>query len=252
MCTNARICYKAGHGLALFACLCKAYACGIVKSTALSLPAPLKNSKSSGGPFFENRTWKVKVIAMESSKPLPYTTSPLRLIWVDTILFFRITLVLPITAGLLSIVLPVFPLRSGALDELYPSAANIYAITLHTILIIAQLGFIFSLLPPALCGLPVPFYAAYLIGFVAINHAVSGLLNGRPKSYTSQIDLSGWSSHDDEKWFFINGVAVGQTWLQNNLDRFALTFRRPIYGIQNYTWVTYKDTVSCSMLICHD
>lgn len=155
--------------------------------------------------------------------------------WEDAVLFFRITFVLPITAGLLSIVLPVFPLRSGALDELYPSPANIYAITLHTILIIAQLGFIGSLLPLALFGLPVLFYVAYLIGFVVINHAVSGLLNGRPRRYVSQVDLSGWPRHDDEKWYFINGVAVGQTWLQSNLDRFALTFRRPIYGIQNYT-----------------
>ena len=172
---------------------------------------------------------------MESSKPLPYTASPLRLMWEDTILFFQITFVLPITAGLLSIILPVFPLRSGALDELYPSFANIYAITLHTVLIVAQLAFIFSLLPLALCGLPVPFYATYLIGFVVINHVVSGLLNGKPKSYMSQVDLRDWPRHDDEKWFFINGVAVGQTWLQSNLDRFALTFRRPIHGIQNYT-----------------
>ena len=172
---------------------------------------------------------------MESSKPLPYTVSPLRLLWQDTLLFFRITFVVPITDGLLSIVLPVTPLRSGPLDELYPSAANIYAITIHTILIVVQLGFIFSLLPLAFCGLPVPFYAAYLIGFVVINHAVSGLLNGKPKTYLSQVDLSDWPRHDDEKWFFINGVAVGSTWLQSNLDRFALTFRRPIHGIQNYT-----------------
>jgi hypothetical protein len=146
---------------------------------------------------------------MASSTPLPYTASPLRLAWEDTILFCKVTFVWPITAGLLSIVLPFWPLRSGPLDELYPSAANIWTITLHIVLIILQTIFLLSLAPLAFCGIPAALYFAYVCGFVLFNKVLSGLINGPRQQHVSSIDLSRYPSHDDERWIFINGVAVG-------------------------------------------
>ncbi|CAI4220018.1 unnamed protein product [Parascedosporium putredinis] len=36
-------------------------------------------------------------------------------------------------------------------------------------------------------------------------------------------------------WIFVNGVGVGEHWLRSNLNRLALTFKRPILGIHNRT-----------------
>ncbi len=178
------------------------------------------------------------------AKPLPYTASPLRLVLKDTMLFLKITFVLPVIAGLPSIVLPILPFRSGPLDELYPSFANLWAVALHIVLVFAQVLFVLSLLPFAIT-LPGPVYGIYVIGFVLSNNAVSVLLNGPRKKFRSDTDMKGWPDHDDEKWFFINGVAVGQHWLQSNLNRIALTFRRPVDGIQNRTRGILFDVLQC-------
>lgn len=59
-------------------------------------------------------------------------------------------------------------------------------------------------------------------------------LNGSQRRYESVVDSS-WQAHGDEKWVFVNGVAVGSHWMQSNLDRLARTFRRPVSGIHNRT-----------------
>lgn len=64
-------------------------------------------------------------------KPLAYTADTLALLRNDVVLFFRLTIIWPLTAGLLSIILPVSPFPSGDLDELYLSCRNIYAIGIH-------------------------------------------------------------------------------------------------------------------------
>ncbi|MCJ1403152.1 hypothetical protein MMC11_006375 [Xylographa trunciseda] len=48
-----------------------------------------------------------------------------------------------------------------------------------------------------------------------------------------------------EQWFFINGIATGQNWLQSNLDRLALTFRREMIGIRNPTKGILFDLIEC-------
>lgn len=128
------------------------------------------------------------------------------------------------------------PCRSGALDELYPSWQNICAITVHAILSVAQLIFLASiplaLIVPVPFGLTVLYIAAFLVGNYYICLV---LLNGTHTQLESSIDLSGFTAHDDEEWIFLNGVAVGQHWLQSNIDRIALSFRRPVTGVHNPT-----------------
>ena len=151
-------------------------------------------------------------MAAQASKPLPYTANPLLLILNDLMLFIQITFTWPITAGLPSIVLPLFPLRSGSLDELGFSASNLWTLLLHVLLIFTQSGFIISLIPLALFGLPL-FYFLYVVGVVAGNQWFTALLNGRRRKglFQSHPDCvrGNWPRYENEKWVFINGVAVG-------------------------------------------
>ena len=188
------------------------------------------------------------------SQPVPYTASPIWLAVQDLWLFLRITFVWPVTNSLPSIVLPFSPLRSGPLDELYLSPRNLWALFLHAVLIITQSTFLLLLLPSLLFGLPVPALAwtpsciLTITGVVVGNYYFCILLNGTKRRYESIIDpewQESWQKHDDEKWVFINGVAVGDHWMQSNLDRLALTFRRPIHGIHNKTTGILFDTIEC-------
>lgn len=136
--------------------------------------------------------------------------------------------------------IPFYPYRSGPLDELYPNFANLKAIFLHVFLIVVQATFLLALVPSLFLGFPVPLFSwtpsCLLIvgGFIIGNNYFCILLNGTKRRYDSITDAS-WEKHDDEKWVFINGVAVGDHWMQSNLDRLALTFRRPVRGIHNKT-----------------
>lgn len=135
-----------------------------------------------------------------------------------------------------NIVWPFTPFGSGPLDELYPSRQNIFAIVVHLILSIAQLAFLVSI--PLALVLPIPFGVAvlYIVGFLVVNYILClFLLNGHQAELESSVDLSQFPSHDDEKWIFLNGVAVGNHWLQGNIDRIAYSFRRPVLGVHNPT-----------------
>ncbi|OAL27915.1 hypothetical protein AYO22_03260 [Fonsecaea multimorphosa] len=186
-------------------------------------------------------------MATPASKPIPYTANPLLLMVNDLMLFAEITFTWPITAGLPSIVLPLFPTRSGSLDELAFTGPNLWAGLLHVVLIIAQTIFLGSLVPLAFIGLP-SFYLLYIVGFVMGNQWFSVLLNGprhRGLFESNPACVRGRPAHDHEKWVFINGVAVGRHWLQANLDRLAMTFRRPVFGIHNQTRGIIFDVLEC-------
>jgi hypothetical protein len=150
-------------------------------------------------------------MAEDFSKPLSYTANPLLLMFNDLILFLQITFTWPITDGLLSIVLPLSAGSSGSLDELSITPANVWTLFMHFVLIAAQVAFIISLFPLLLVGLPV-FYLVYVTGFVNVNKWVSRLLNGprRKALFQSAPDcVKGKQEHPNERWVFINGVAVG-------------------------------------------
>jgi hypothetical protein len=141
----------------------------------------------------------------ETDEALSYTGSPLKLLASDILLFLRWSAYLP------NIVLPLWPWPSGDLDEIFPSLANIFDITLHSILFFTQAAFLISL--PFLLTVPFFLYAAYIGAFIALNTVVCRLLNGKiPEGglkSTEDDHSRAWVRHDDESWIFLNGVAVG-------------------------------------------
>lgn len=164
------------------------------------------------------------------SKPFPYTSNPFNLLATDVLLFIHLSITWPLTAGLLSIVLPLQPCGSGALDELYfswrdleGSWGNVKADIVHTILFVAQIAFFVSLVCFLLMGVPTALYFGYIAAFLVGNfYFCECFLNGPSdqkffagKEYAKNQDDAGekWvskdPSHEGEKWVLINGVAVG-------------------------------------------
>jgi hypothetical protein len=201
------------------------------------------------------------MLDIDTSKPLSYTSNTFHLLLNDIFLFIKLSITWPITAGLLSIVLPFRPYPSGKLDELYPSAQNLWAVGVHGILFIAQFLFLVSLVAFIFMGVPAILYFAYIIIFVLVNIGLSNLLLNRGsqegkfwvagKEYAANPEDDGesWVSkdlaHEGEKWVFINGVAVGSHWLTSNLQRLAITFRRPILAVHNPTYGIPFDVIEC-------
>lgn len=59
-------------------------------------------------------------------------------------------------------------------------------------------------------------------------------LNWGPNILSPKVPPKG--DHKDEKWFFINGIAVGNYWRQGAIDKLTDLFGRPVYGIENKTY----------------
>ncbi|KAH8744182.1 hypothetical protein F5882DRAFT_455079 [Hyaloscypha sp. PMI_1271] len=180
-------------------------------------------------------------IGGETVRPLSYTGVPWELFVHDILLFLRWCYYLP------NIVIPLGPWPSGSLDELFPSPANLYTMFLHLIAFVVQAVWIVSL--PFFFYLPFPLYVAYFVGFLIFNELFCRLLNGYipPEGLRSTEDefSESWKKHDDEYWIFLNGVAVGQHWLQANIDRISRTFHRPVIGVHNKTSGIIFDTIQC-------
>ncbi|KAH7124063.1 hypothetical protein B0J11DRAFT_568956 [Dendryphion nanum] len=201
----------------------------------------------------------VKLVPSQSGKPaespLPYTGNPLYLCWYDVLLFWRCSW------SVVGIVLPLSPWPCGPLDELYPSIQNLICLALHGFLIVLQVLFLASL--PILVAFPVGTAFIYVAAVMVVNFSVSWLLNGHDSVHRSKVHLGNDAQeHDDEFWIYLNGVSVGQVtspflrvclnslgtrkhWLQGNLDRLALTFRRPITGVHNRTYGIIFDLIQC-------
>ena len=41
----------------------------------------------------------------------------------------------------------------------------------------------------------------------------------------------------DEKWFFINGIIVGDYWLDSAVNKLSKLFKRKVHGIRNRTYM---------------
>ncbi|TVY82912.1 hypothetical protein LSUE1_G001896 [Lachnellula suecica] len=174
----------------------------------------------------------------KSVTPHSYTGSPLELLRHD------IFSALGFYDLLFNIVFPINPCGSGEFCELYPSFANLWAMFLHLVLILMQLPFILS----------VPFWLLFpgwvvllgILGFGVVNKAVCFLLNGSRLRFRSNPKYAGLKKeHEHEQWIFLNGVAVGKHWMQNNIDRLALTFGRPVLGVHNKTTGIIFDVLQC-------
>ncbi|CZS92736.1 uncharacterized protein RCO7_10220 [Rhynchosporium graminicola] len=174
----------------------------------------------------------------KSTTPHSYTSSPLSLLKQDILSALQFYKYLPY------IVFPLTPQLSGPLCELYPSWGNLYDIFLHSILIIMQLPFLLSV--PFWLMFPLWSVVAGVVVFAIVNNAICAALNGTKTVVGSRAEFAeAKKEHEHEQWIFLNGVAVGRNWLQNNVDRLALTFGRPILGVHNRTNGIIFDVIQC-------
>lgn len=170
-----------------------------------------------------------------------YTDNPFKLMFWDVYYFFKYAKFLP------NIVIPLLPTSSGDMCELALTWGNLHCLFVHSILIVLQLGFLL-VVPPMAVLLPLWVTVLSVAAFFVVNQGLCRILNGSSGLiFESEPDFA----HEDqdkfvsEKWFFLNGVAVGEHWLQNALNRLALTFGRQVTGIHNPTSGIIFDTIEC-------
>lgn len=149
---------------------------------------------------------KIKFYASQigglATTPLAYTSPPLRLLRADVLTAISLLPLIP------SIIFPLSPLSSGALCELYPSWANIYAVLLHLILIALQLPFLLSF--PLWLVLPLWSNVLFITLFWIVNSIIWLALNGWQVEHVSSAKFARSDPrHRGEKWLFLNGVAAG-------------------------------------------
>ncbi|KAI2790685.1 hypothetical protein POX_c03531 [Penicillium oxalicum] len=71
------------------------------------------------------------------------------------------------------------------------------------------------------------------------------ILNGFQRVLESKAPVIEQPWHQKERWLYINGVANGHFWVQNNIDQLSYTFGRKILGIHNRTGGILFDLVEC-------
>jgi hypothetical protein len=141
-------------------------------------------------------------IGDKSQSPLSWNSDPRKLLLDDFALCFTKK----------SFILGIFtPLRYGKeadpFDELYPSWVNLKAIALHSILVVAQLGFIISL--PFFVVFPLFWFLGYVLVFFIFNAGVCRLLNGTKLKLEASEHILPNAKHKSEYWIYMNGVSVG-------------------------------------------
>ncbi|KAI6088284.1 hypothetical protein F4821DRAFT_268998 [Hypoxylon rubiginosum] len=167
-----------------------------------------------------------------------YTDMPWRLLMWDVRCFFTFAWALP------WVVWPVRPCDGGHFDELSFTWENIWCMLLHAILIVLQLFFILTL--PLALLFPVWMVGLGLAAFFTLNWLLCLGLNGKTITFDSDPKYApALEEHAHEQWIFLNGVAVGEAWLKSNINRLALTFKRPIIGVHNRTDGIIFDVIEC-------
>ncbi|KAK4203552.1 hypothetical protein QBC40DRAFT_274508 [Triangularia verruculosa] len=169
-----------------------------------------------------------------------YTDLPWTLMMWDVYYFFHYLW------AIFYVVWPVTPTDSGELSELSFTYGNMLSLGVHSILVVLQLAFIVAL--PFMVILPVWTAVGLIAGFMAVNKLLCLILNGRGDQVEYHSDpeyAEAREEHKGEVWIFINGVAAGEHWMKSNLNRLAVTFKRPILGIHNKTAGILFDVVEC-------
>ncbi|OTA82161.1 hypothetical protein M434DRAFT_84939 [Hypoxylon sp. CO27-5] len=167
-----------------------------------------------------------------------YTDMPWKLMMWDIRYFFTFSWALP------WVLWPVRPCDGGHFDELAFTQQNMWCIFIHSILMVLQLFFILTL--PLALLFPVWMVALGMLAFFALNRLLCLGLNGSTITFESDPKYApALEEHAHEQWIFLNGVAVGETWLKSNINRLALTFKRPIIGVHNRTTGIIFDVVEC-------
>ncbi|KAK3062178.1 hypothetical protein LTS18_004666 [Coniosporium uncinatum] len=134
--------------------------------------------------------------------PLAYTGTPTQLMIADAKLVLKF---LPFARGIL---LPWRVLDQDKYDELYFSRANLFAITIHSVLITLQGFWLFSL--PFMLLFPAWITLTWITGFLVFNNIVCQLcLNGWRTKLLSKTNITVDPKHASEYWIYMNGVSVG-------------------------------------------
>lgn len=203
-------------------------------STTTSSPSPSRNPLRSSVDFFGSQIGDQTVINYS------YTDRPLRLLAWDIYYFFRFSWAIPY------VLWPFRPFDSGHLSELAPTWGNAWCIFIHLVLVVLQLGFVLCF-PPVALFMPLWMTLASAGAFMALNKALCLLINGEEEVFYSDPEYArpGQERFAHEQWIFLNGVAAGEHWMKNNLNRLALTFGRPIIGIHNKTDGIVFDVFEC-------
>ncbi|KAJ6078314.1 hypothetical protein N7467_008067 [Penicillium canescens] len=176
----------------------------------------------------------------EEGTPLPYTASPVRLLWSDLVLFVDKIWALP------GIFLPLHLGHTGPWDEFYPSLHNGFIVVIHIFLMIYQVAILVSLPVMVLFMIPALWILVYFTGALLINYVIVMVgLNGFRRILVSQVPVAKRPGHDRECWFYINGIAAGSRWVQMNVDQLSSTFGRRIIGIHNRTAGIVFDLIEC-------
>ena len=177
-------------------------------------------------------------VGRSDQTPVPWTGDPFKLLWSDLLILLRRWSTIP---GIIR------PLHLGKaanhFDELYLSLPNIIAMFLHSILLITQTFFLMSL--PFCLTIPSGWVLLYFAAYYAWNCAISRILNGKALRLEPNKNIVFKDKHDDEYWIYLNGVSVGKTWLQSNIDRLSLTFGRRVHGVHNPTDGIIFDVIEC-------
>ncbi|KAK0625322.1 hypothetical protein B0T17DRAFT_491922 [Bombardia bombarda] len=198
------------------------------------------NARNAASPARNKTKFFGSQIGGKSVINYSYTDLPWKLMAYDLYYFFTFIWALP------HVLIPLTPSDSGHLAELSLTLQNVLCIVVHFVLCILQLAFLVSL--PLMVLLPI-WTAAVVVGlFMLLNHGLCMLLNGPSSQVEYHSDpkyAPELPKHAHEQWIFINGVAAGEHWLQSNLDRLAITFKRPILGIHNKTNGIIFDVIEC-------
>lgn len=169
-----------------------------------------------------------------------YTDLPWTLMMWDVYYFFHYLW------AIFYVVWPVTPTDSAELSELSFTYGNVLSLAVHLVLVVLQLAFVVAL--PFMIILPVWTAVGLIAGFMGVNKLLCVILNGRGGQVEYHSDpeyAEARKEHEGEVWIFINGVAAGEHWMKSNLNRLAVTFKRPILGIHNKTAGILFDVVEC-------
>ena len=183
----------------------------------------------------------------DDTSPINFRSSPLKLLWSDLKLVPWLIKTLP------QWFLPIATTNPRA--ELNPrTLGNVITIVLHTFIGITTLiGIVGSLMA---LFLPFPFVGIVVYVLIVTAVCIPGkncqvtksnlqlalfYFNSGPEvviSDPSLLSQAEKSSFKQEKWFFINGVLVGNDWLYSSIDELSFLFKREVYGIRNKTYLS--------------
>ncbi|KAI9881295.1 MAG: hypothetical protein M1830_005581 [Pleopsidium flavum] len=169
--------------------------------------------------------------------------NPFRLLMRDAGVLIKMLLYLP------WIILPFRTSDSSA--ELYMSMPNTRDNLIQSWLFLME-TVLLLLAVPATLVLP----GAILIAAVALCWIVIRVIclpTQGPRILHSTMDqeaVMAAKQHEDERWIFVNGCITGHVGLQNNCNRLARTFGRPVIGIHNQSFGLIVDLMECLLQRC--